>query len=89
MMKILCKPSKQLAGSILLTDMIACASCGFQYVDLYSRMVPTVEVHQLYGGGGHITTYIKWPGGPFAIIIVNYPGEPSAGGGRTSTMAHL
>ena len=41
MMKILCKPSKQLAGSILLTDMIACTSCGFQYVDLRNRMVPT------------------------------------------------
>ena len=42
-------------------------------------MVPTVAVHQLYGGG-HITTHCKWPGSPFAIIIVNYPGEPSAGG---------
>ena len=60
-------------------------------------MMKTVSVHQLYrrGGGGHITTHSKWPGGPFDIIVENYPGEPSAGGnrvqggGRTSTMAHL
>ena len=81
MMKMLCKPSKQLAGSILLTDMIACTSCGFQYIDLCSRMVPTVAVHQLYEGGSyHPSPNIAR--GPFGIIIVNYPGEPSAGGNR-------
>ena len=32
------------------------------------------------GGGGHITTHSKWPGGLFAIIIVNYPGNRVQGG---------
>ena len=49
---------------------------------LSSRMVSTVAVYKVYGG--HITTHSKWPGGP----IVNCPGEPSAGVGGTSTMAH-
>ena len=70
MMKILCKPSKQQAGSIFLTDMVACTSCDFQHVDLHSRIVPTVKCL-----GVILLRIANGPRVHLLYIIVNCPGD--------------